>query len=82
MNTHLNDDENNLNNQHITLNAEIHHKSPTQQTTNIKEEQPDQSRLLNFINNPQQALANEVMQRAGEQISSSWMDKFKCFKLE
>lgn len=37
---------------------------------------------MNFVNhlftNPQEAIAKQMMERAGEQITKSWMDRLKC----
>ena len=34
--------------------------------------------MNNLLNNPKEAIAKEVMERAQQKISQSWLDKCKC----
>ena len=48
--------------------------------TNVNQNR-EQNFVNNFISNPREALAQEVMERAGEKLSQSWYEKLKCFNL-
>jgi hypothetical protein len=45
------------------------------QNNNQKEEN---NFVSDFMNNPKEAIAKEMINKAGEQISRSWFDKCKC----
>ena len=38
--------------------------------------------VMKFIQNPGEAIAKQVMDNAGENISKSWYEKFKCFNID
>ena len=38
--------------------------------------------LMNFMQNPSEAIAKGVMDQATENISKSWYERFKCCNLE
>jgi len=41
--------------------------------------EPGQSDFINnLLNNPKEAIAKEVMERAQHKLSQSWLDKCKC----
>jgi len=38
--------------------------------------------IMNFIQNPGEAIAKQVLDKASENISKSWYERFKCFNLD
>lgn len=80
-------DEDNLDDRNVVLNPNAntniniggHHSN----NNNSNDNNDDRgNRILNFVNNPREAMAKEMMIRAEEKITGSgWFDKCKC-KLE
>lgn len=38
--------------------------------------------VMNFMQNPGETIAKQVMDKASENISKSWYEKFKCFNID
>jgi hypothetical protein len=84
------EDEENLNNRNINMQGNVNYNqrgiSPERRNINLQAGQNEsqtapmqgENFMNNFLTNPREAIAKEVMERAGEQLKKSWMDRFKC----
>lgn len=48
---------------------------------NMKTES-DSNNIMNFIYNPSEAISKQVIDQAGENITKSWYERWKCFNLD
>jgi len=42
----------------------------------------ESNNMMNFIQNPGEAIAKQVLDKATENISKSWYERFKCFNVD
>jgi hypothetical protein len=64
------DEESNMNSRNNNINFN------NQSNQNNQQGEPDNN--PNFFQNPQEAIAKELMNRAEEKLTKGWLDKFKC----
>jgi hypothetical protein len=68
MNRQINDDDN-YNSRNNAQNRNTNEDRETGENTNF---------VNNLMNNPREAIANELIHRAEENLTKSWSDRFNC----
>lgn len=62
---------------------DVNMKKPQNQGQNQSNSQGDNfGNVMNFMQNPGEAIAKQVLDQASQNISKSWYERFKCFNVD